>query len=352
MCTYLAQRAYKAVDPAYPEGGDRFEEIGVYSPFDFERQPAGEKYGDTFEPVCAYYDAMGQPKVITADATDDTKPYYIKPGYVGDVGAAGDLEYGPKTLENWCDSIPVVDFLNDEDYPKSVGQLDHLDGDRTFELTGASFGIRTGSGVVGTVEIRDANGDWIAAEIWDGMIGEWGGGWSLSDIDVFFRLPGAPRGYPSLANGSMSPDEIKATEPAAYPLRLTRPADPDAPVIFRADGEQTIGDYELLIAPHWAEEPAPLPSNGTGYVQNFPSPTPWFSENMERFKVGFYVVSGRTYTEVPFTLTVFEDEQVLFENGEEVHTSLPGNVAAVLRPAAGQTFGPGYGNAVFFIAFH
>lgn len=353
VCSYLAQRVYKAVDPQYPEGGPRFEQIGEYSPFDFERQPAGDTYGPQFEPVCAYFDTTGQDIVQTNDADDDSKPYYIQPGYVVEPGDPGALKYGPKTLENWCDQIPVLQFDNDEDHPTSVATLGEEDGDRTIDLSGANLGFRTGSGEVGAVELQDAEGAWTSMEIWDGDSAQWGGGWSLSDVDVFFRLPGSTQGFPSLADSSMTPAEIIAVDPAVYPLRLTRANDPAAPALFRADGAQTQGSYDVLVTPHWIQSNMQLPSNALSFVQNFEAPTLWFWETMELLNVGFYTVSDDSYTEVPFALELYFDEHVAFDNADgEIHTSVPGNLAVVLRAPGGGTFGAGYSDMVFFIAFH
>jgi hypothetical protein len=254
-CAYLANRVYKATDPMYPESGSRFERIGDHLPLG-----GAPKFGPSYEPICAYFDGGGASDIRTPNASDDDKPYFIRPGYVSTPGAKGAWGHSPKTLESWCSMVPVLDVGQLQDHPDAVGEVVHDDGDRRLKINGENLGIKTGGGKVGKVVAVDANGVKQSLEIRDTMQNTETGGWSYDNQTVWTRMPGSLKGFDTHAQASMPPHEIKKLAPKIYKFELVRPDDPSAKSLYRADGQKTVGTYEFLLHTSWVEH--------TGIVAN------------------------------------------------------------------------------------
>jgi len=346
VCSYLANRVYKGTDERYKKPGGRHERIGEYLPFD-ETDPA-KKYGETFEPVCAYFDAVSK-ATITEDASDDDKPYWIHPGYVETPGQKGELGYGPKTIENWCDQIPVIDFTDrsDDDHD-SVGRVLHDDGNRWVELTGDNLGIKTPE-AVGTVEMRNSEGQWVGLDIWDGHNAVETGGWSLDNQTVDVRVLASKAGFPSTAVPDTLPHLIKAAAAAPYELRLTRPEDILAAPLFKADGRSTVGRYVVEVEPSWTETDGIFlsPGQAGAYWATYPE---WLRDKTEILAMGFYRVDNGVYTKLDIVFQYFEGSRITFGSDEQPIVTEDKNVISAL--VLGDHPDVFDGTVVFFFAYH
>ncbi len=293
-CGYLANRVYKGVDPQYPMNGSRYERIGEFLPFD-----SAQKYGAAYEPICSYFDGAGGTAIRTADAADDGKPYFIKPGYVEQPGKRGDDGYAPKTLENWCEMVPVLDVgrVPGGD-PDAAGQIDHLDGDRWLKLKGENLGIKTGAGKVGQVLATDAQGTKRSLDIWDGMLKQTSGGWSYDNQTVWARISGSKKGFPTDATPSMRPDEVMKLAPRKYEVELVRPDDATAKIVYRANGARTVGRYVVEVNTSWIEQRDLTPQGTSKYKGLWVTHPAWSRGETEVLHDSVYTVAGGVYTKV------------------------------------------------------
>lgn len=293
-CAYLAGRVYKSTDPAYTSG-TRLERIGEFLP-----EGTSPKYGPSYEPICAYYDDGGAADIRTTDAKDDDKPYYLKPGYVDGPGKPGAWGHAPKSLENWCEMIPVLDVRKTADDPDSVGAIVKDDGNRWLKLSGENVGIKTGSGAVGKVVATNANGQKQSLDIWDGNLKLEKGGWSYDNQTVWARIPGSKRGFPSNAQAGMLPHELQKLSPRAYEVELERPDDPDAKALYRADGRKSVGLYRFFVHTAYVESANISYGSGTkagGFWATYPK---WIQGDTESEILikDFFKVQGGVYTPI------------------------------------------------------
>ncbi|MCC6901805.1 MAG: hypothetical protein IT377_22740 [Polyangiaceae bacterium] len=293
-CSYLAGRVYKSTDPEY-KSGTRLERIGEHLPLD---QPA--KFGPTYEPVCAYFDDGSATDIRTTDAKDDDKPYYLRPGYVEGPGKPGGWGHAPKTLENWCEMIPVLDVGKTADDPDSVGSILKDDGNRWLKLSGENVGIKTGKGAVGQVVATNATGQKQSLDIWDGNLKLEKGGWSYDNQTVWARIPGSKRGFPSNATAGMLPHELKKLSPRAYDLELQRPDDQEAKGMYRADGRKSVGLYRFFVHTAYVEYPGISYGSGVkaaGFWTTYPK---WIQGDTESeiLVKDFFKVQGGVYTKI------------------------------------------------------
>lgn len=351
MCSYLAMRVYKGTPPSYPAGSPRYERVGEYLPFD-----STTKFGSNYEPVCRYFDTAGAATNIeTKDDSDDDKPYYIKPGYVGTPGEQGGLGYGPKTLEHWCDQIPVLNLLNDPAHPDIVGEIASNDGARWLKLTGENLGIKTGSGAVGDIQALDANGTWQSLDVWDGQLKTETGGWSYTNQEVWGRITGSKQGFPSNATAGMLPHQIKALAPREYEVRLIRPYDPKASAIYRADSQQTVGKYLFRVYTSY-EEVTGIALSASQTVASYHATYPAWLRDPTKTEIlinGFYKVSGGVYTPLNIPFEYKEGGVVTFDsNNNEIFTPDKDKVSVVIRAPGGFSPATFDGTVAYVFAFH
>ncbi len=353
-CGYLANRVYKAVDPKYPMTGSRFERIGDHLPLG-----GAPKYGPTYEPICAYFDGANGTAIRTMDASDDNKPYFIKPGYVKQPGQAGDDGYAPETLENWCEMIPVVEVgkVTNGD-PDAAGQIDHLDGDRWLKLSGENLGIKTGTGKVGQVIATDAMGMKRSLDIWDGNLQKETGGWSYDNKTVWARIPGSKKGFPTDATSSMTPEQVKQLPPKKYEFELVRPDDAQARAIYRANGAKTVGRNVVEVNTSWVEQRNLTPAAGSKYKALWVTYPAWSRPDTEVLLAGVYLVTGATYTKVDLaaygvTVTYKDGEEVMFDvDGNPYWVSAPNKRGYLFSHPIGLPGTVFNGSGTFFFAFH
>lgn len=296
-CASLARVAYKGTDPAY-DGGPREERAGRVLPLD--REPDTEPWGDAYEPLCAYYDGPSSLTVIrTSDASDDTRPYWLHPGYVDQAGALAEHSDSFASLDAWCRKMPVLD-IDDQDV---AGRLGHLDADRFVSLTGRNLGFRTTSGEIGSVRMQRADGQWQGVQIWDSATGALGGWGDTNGLDIV--VPLASQGFPTLAEVGDDPALIKdAGSRVQYALTLTRAVDAGADAIFLADGAELVAPVAIEVAPSWVELAVqPVSSEATSARFWVVRPDAHQSA-LTRLVLGFYRAGhDGTYTplEIPFT---------------------------------------------------
>jgi len=345
-CGYLANRVYKAVDPRYPTTGSRFER-------------AAPQHGPTYEPICAYFDGPGGTAIRTTDASDDGKPYFIKPGYVEQPNQAGDDGYAPETLENWCEMIPVLDVgkVTNGD-PDAAGQIDHLDGDRWLKLTGENVGIKTGSNAVGQIIATDATGMKRSLDIWDGNLQRETGGWSYDNKTVWARIPGSKKGFPTDATPSMTPDQVMRLPAKKYEFELQRPDDVQARAMYRANGAKTVGRYVVEVNTSWIEHRNLTPAGGSKYKGVWVTYPQWSRPETEVLLDHVYVVSGSTYTKVDlaaFGVTVeYRDgfEPMFDQSGSPYWVPAPNKRGYLFSHPIGLPTSIFNANGSFFFAFH
>jgi len=308
-CAYLAQRTYKQVDPRYSIEGIRFEKIGMYTPYvasgDFNGDgrpdvPVGG-YGEDFEPICAYLkNDAGETSKISA-YEDDKKVYFLHPGYVENAGKIGDLGLSPKSLENWCNRIPVINFANSDEPPQGLENLhnevlggriglDKSNGFRFLRLSGENFGIKTPT-KVGQVILKDLSETdaTLNLDIFDSETGEFSGGWSLDNRTLTAQIPLVGRGVGSNANSDMLPHEILAVAGNVYELSIEQPDDPPLAIDFRSEGRQSVGIYNVVVFPTTEV----VVDNFVGiqkksYFATFPE---WLRDQAEILTFGLFVVN-------------------------------------------------------------
>lgn len=356
-CAYLAERAYKRTDPAY--AGTRTEIIGNYTPFD-----GPTRYGDTFEPFCAYFhgnmDETGATvvDVIREDYNGDKDEefYYLHPGYVEVAGEQGEHGHSAKSLENWCERIPVVDFTNDDPaYPEKVGEVgrDRMNGFRWLELNGENLGRiqGTNAGGVNARPLGAADDAWEPIfDIFHGGTGAFTGGWSVDGNRLTPQIPGSLAGFPSNATGAMTPDAIKATEPAVYELSVVQPLNENW--LHRSEGKATVGPYQFLVYPTVEEVPGAFTGTKKAYRATYPA---WLRDQTEVLAWGVYTVDGNgVYTEVfPPGEQRSNEGHWTFSGGEATFNPDPDIVGVLYETANPAGFGPPFDQSVVFVfAFH
>ncbi len=292
MCSYLANRIYKRTDEAYkPVNATRTEIIGEHLPL----TGPGPKFGPSYEPVCAYLD----PTMMTTNAKDDDKPYWLKPGYVGTPGEAGEWGYAPKSLEHWCSLIPVLEVGIIDDSPDVAGVILHDDGDRWLKLKGENLGIRPPSGKVGTLVATDKDGVKRTLDVFDPPTKAETGGWSSDNLVIQGRIPGSKNGFDTLSTAADRPDEIKNKAPKEYVLELTRPDDIQAPLYYRANGAKTVGLYKFQLFTSWVESANFTIVAGQKVKGVWATYPEWSRPQTTVLKDGIFQVAGGAYTEVP-----------------------------------------------------
>lgn len=353
MCSYLANRVYKRTDEKYlPLNATRTEVIGEYLPF----TGGGAKYGPSYEPVCAYFHP--QIPIITTDAKDDDKPYWLKPGYVGTPGEVGEWGYAPKSLENWCSLIPVIDLGIIDDSPDVAAVIVHDDGARWLKLKGENLGQRPPSGKVGTVVATDKDGVKRTLDIFDPVSKAEKGGWSSDNLVVQARVPGSANGFDTYANDTMPPHQIKNLPPKEYTFELTRPDDVQAALYYRANGAKTVGTYKFQLYTSWVESMNFAATSGQkekGVWATYPE---WSRPQTSILAEGVYVVSGTTYTKVDLmAFGVSVDRRigqypVTDANGNLVWMPDKDRIGIVYSHPLGLPTSVFNANTSFFFAFH
>ncbi|MBK7585271.1 MAG: hypothetical protein IPI67_34420 [Myxococcales bacterium] len=240
-CSYLAERVHKRTDPTYD--GPRSEVMGEVLPFD-----QSPKHGASYEPVCKLLDQSGL--VATTDTKDDTRPYLLHPGYVEKAGQKGDGGHAAKSLENWCQRVPVFDVTTPPSKDRDVVYTVNATSSRWLELRGRNFGLKTPSGKLGQVLAKDSAGQWQPLDVWDEASKGEKGGWSDDGKLLYARLPPAKKGFPTTATKQMPPHQLLSLAPSAYELRLIRANDPFADrIALLSDGGETVGKYVVDVHP-------------------------------------------------------------------------------------------------------
>jgi hypothetical protein len=345
VCGYLAERVRKRTDEDYD--GPRTEILG-------ERQGDDSgTFGAAFEPVCAYYDADRSLRVTG----DDDVPYEYHPGYVetpGLIGDNGELTFD--SAENWCRETPVIDFEPSPDPDPPVGTIDHLDGDRWLELTGRHFGFRTPHHIAGKVTMYDHDDAPHVLDIWDGPAHAETGGWSSDDFSLWARVPASGDGFPSAARVGMPPEQISAAEPVRYRLELARPDEDGADGIFHADGEPTVGTYEVEVEPSWTAL-YDVQIDGKVCAAVWATWPARLRSSTQLLAHGLYVVADDGTTTPLSDLSerheYFDGKHTVDDQGNEQNDGDPDLVSLVTCQAVGQPFPAGYDDhLVYFFSYH
>ncbi len=299
-CAYLANRTYRGVADDYSMDMDapRKELVGNFLP-----QDEATKFGPTYEPICRWFEPdHSNPTFKTDDASDDTKPYYIHPGYVESKGDFGD--YSPTSLENWCQKKPVMNVSVVENNDQ-VFKLNHTSS-RWIEIRGKHLGMKTPSGAVGKVEVKNDDGQWVDAPIYDDSNMTASGGWSLDGEVLYARIPMSQQGITSSVTLASNPQDIYSATSKFYEIRLTRPNDPMAEPMYMADGEQTVGTYTVEIQPAILEVQLNQAFAGTTELRAEYCHPKWISDRMTQLQMGLYRKVGQTYSRVDFPYTWVE----------------------------------------------
>jgi hypothetical protein len=92
-CSLLADRTYQGTDPNY---------VGPQSE---KRTLDGKARSQQTKPICAYY-------ATAASKYDEDLPTYLHAGYVGTAYERATTT-SSRSVENWCDKIPVLDYVID-----------------------------------------------------------------------------------------------------------------------------------------------------------------------------------------------------------------------------------------------
>lgn len=295
-CSYLAERVHKRTDTAYD--GPRNELIGEHLPFD---KP--EKHGPSYEPVCKFLDSAGL--VATSDATDDTRPYLLHPGYVVTPGKKGAQGHAAESLENWCKKVPVFDVAKTDPARDIVYTINET-STRWIELRGRNFGKKTPSGKTGQVLAKNASGQWQPLDVWDEATKSEKGGWSDDGKLLYARLPPSKKGFPTPATGQMAPHQLLALAPTPVELRLVRANDPSAKLSeLLSDGAETVGAWTIDLEPQVLQVKWGPVAPGTQEIRGEMCHPVWLRPDIEVLAQGVYRLQNGVYTKVdvvpPFT---------------------------------------------------
>jgi hypothetical protein len=338
-CSYLAERFHKGTDPAYL--GARKELAGEFLPFN-----QTTKHGPTYEPVCKFLDKTGF--AVTTDANDDTRPYFLHPGYVETSGKKGPGGHAADSLENWCEKLPVVDIASTPQQKDVVFTIDAT-STRWTALTGENFGKKTPSGKTGQVQSQNAQGQWQALDVWDETTQSTSGGWSDDGKLLYARLPPAKKGFPTTATSSMSIQALLGLTPSYYPVKIVRANDSAASLIeFLSNGAETVGSYVLEVHPQVLQvQWAPVAAGTTEIRAEF-CYAKWLRPDIELLAKGVYRLQGTSYTPVTVPFTWYDDIPWQPTPGITCDPASERGGASIANPSPAVFDG----SAVFVFAYH
>jgi hypothetical protein len=125
-CRYLADRVYKGTDPTYQN--EERKEI---------RTLDGKKGSPALEPICSHYGVKGK-------SYEERTPLYLHPGYVDEPYKRSKNELTAQSVANWCDQVPVLDLLRDEELRAQDVVARVTDLKAEIRLTGLNLGQKRG----------------------------------------------------------------------------------------------------------------------------------------------------------------------------------------------------------------
>ncbi|MDX8390511.1 MAG: hypothetical protein R8M38_08480 [Mariprofundaceae bacterium] len=125
-CGYLADRFYEGTDPNYKGENSEIRTT--------DGRPGGKKVSS----ICSLL--KNKPSTY-----DESTPYFLHPGYV-EKPFAKDKDGNLKSITNWCNKIPVINYIPDDSgeiRDDWVAKLE--DWDKELTITGFNFGEEAGT---------------------------------------------------------------------------------------------------------------------------------------------------------------------------------------------------------------
>jgi len=242
-CRMLAHRFYATTKEGYT--GPQYETQSV----SFASNKAEVR------PLCEIAGGWSAP----SSYTDDT-PYRLHPGYVPFTGAGGskgayapdDWQLSTQSIANWCDGVPVIDTLEEEeDLARDiVARVDDIE--KVIELTGLNFGRDEGTLLVGqrlsdAIEIDDIR-RWRDDEI----------RFSVEDLFDDITFNGDREAFLFVKRADSGSGDVIGTDSVGRFVLLDDIPRPAVTRLRVARGNTTFLEFEAPVSDEEVEDPGPF----------------------------------------------------------------------------------------------
>ena len=132
VCRYLAHRAWEGTDPRYDDGVQKEARVGPN--------------GQPVRPICSLFGGAAR---IDLASYDEDIPQWLHPGYVPIRASRGMYSMAPRntsseSVANWCDQIPVLNFLDDPELMNEDVVAEQQKPDDEIVLSGFHLGNEQG----------------------------------------------------------------------------------------------------------------------------------------------------------------------------------------------------------------